>query len=482
MTLYDQKFGAQSRMPNTQVIAPTAPKAPVVSPATPNAKTKPNSVLAAVTKRRSTLAYGALVTFSFLYYARPEDFIPGMAAVPVGKISGGIAFAGLLLSWGRLKGKVPLVIKLVLVLLVHMCITIPLAFWRGGAYDVVVNQFSKAAIVALLVSMIVNSLDELRRLLWVQAGSVAVMTIASIIVHPSAPGGGTLRLWGLGGVFSNPNDFAINIAINFPLCLAFFFWTKGVLKKLLWGSSLLFLMYGVIATYSRSGLIAMVICFMICVWEFGIRGKRPQIVAAAIFVLLVGVGVAITTPRYVARVSTLVEGGDVAGSADHGSLDARRELLKESIRVTFQHPLFGVGPGNFQAYTESWHVTHNTYTELSSETGFPGLILFLTILVLTFRNLSKIKKSAAHQASPQIRLFTNALRAGLAAYIVGAAFASTAYNLFPYFMVAYVAALSKVSTSLDLAQDKQSVGTSLNSRNPQNSYGKQEQHALAWTR
>ena len=219
MTFYDQKFGNATRPPKAEVIVPKTPvaAAPALKP----------SFAEAVTKRRGTVAYGALVTFSFLYYARPEDFIPGMAAIPVGKISGGLALAGLILSWGRLKGKMPLAIKLVLVLLVHMCITIPFAFWRGGAYDVVVNQFSKAAMVALLISMIVSSIGELRRLLWVQATAVSVMTIASILVHPSAPSGGSTRLWGLGGVFSNPNDFAINIAINFPLCLAFLLGAKG---------------------------------------------------------------------------------------------------------------------------------------------------------------------------------------------------------------------------------------------------------------
>lgn len=471
MTFYDQKFGTPSRTPKARVIAP---KAPPLAPSQTTTVTAPDP-------SRNSLAYIALVAFSFLYFARPEDFIPGMALIPVGKISGGLALLGLLVSWQKLGGKMPLAIKLVLVLLVHMCLTVVFAFWRGGAFEVVRDEFSKAAIVAVLVSMIVVSIRQWRQLLWVQAVSVSVMTIASIIVHPAGLGRGT-RLWGLGGVFSNPNDFAINIAINFPLCLAFFFWTKGVLKKLLWGTALLFLLYGVIATYSRSGLIAMVICFMICIWEFGIKGKRPQIVVGAILVVMAGSAVAISNPKYVARLSTLVEGGDVENSGDNGSLDARRELLMESIRVTLQHPVFGVGPGNFQAITQSWHVTHNTYTELSSETGLPGLGLFLAILFLTFRSLKGIRQSPAHKSDPQIQLFTSAMNAGSYAYVVGACFASTSYSLFPYFMVAYVSALYKICLSSDPPQDQLPAGTSLNSRNSQSSYGKQKQHALAGAR
>src|SRR6185437_12151444 len=188
--------------------------------------------------------------------------------------------------------------------------------WRGGAYQVIRDDFSKAVISALLISMIVSSLSELRKLLWVQAAAITIMTLASIIIHPG-PGG--MRMWGLGGVFSNPNDFAINIAINFPLCIAFLLAAKGVLRKLIWTFAILVMVYGVIATYSRSGFIAMVICLIICVWEFGIRGKRPQVLIAAVVMVMLGVGLAITTPRYVLRLKTLV-GGDTAGTLDHGSM------------------------------------------------------------------------------------------------------------------------------------------------------------------
>jgi len=203
---------------------------------------------------------------------------------------------------------------------------------------------------------------------------------------------------------------------------------------------------------------------------------------AAILVVMAGGAFALTTPKYIARIQTLVEGGDVEGSGDNGSLDARRELLMQSIQTSFRYPIFGVGPGNFQAYTRSWHVTHNTYTQLSSETGFPGLALFLAILFLTFRSIRAIRKTPSYRDDPQIRLFASALNAGAGAYIVGALFASTAYTLFPYFVVAYVSALYKICSSPGTSHDKQPVGTSLNSKNTRNSYGKQEQHVLAGTR
>ena len=38
-----------------------------------------------------------------------------------------------------------------------------------------------------------------------------------------------------------------------------------------------------------------------------------------------------------------------------------------------------------------WHYTHNSYTELSSETGFPGLFLFLFAFYRGYKGLSTIR-------------------------------------------------------------------------------------------
>src|ERR1700756_3890858 len=229
-------------------------------------------VTAPAQARRATLAYRALVLFSVIYFYRPEDFIPGLSYVPLGKIAGGIALAALIFGVKRTeRGKIPLEGKILLFLLVHLLLTIPTAFWRGGAFDTVINKFSKGVIIALLISLVVTKMSGLRRLLYIQASAVAIITIASLLVHHTEDG----RLMGIQqGILENPNDLAINIAINFPLCMAFMLAAKGGMRKLLWGFGLLSMTYAVVATYSRSGMIAMVVTLLICMWEFGIKGKR----------------------------------------------------------------------------------------------------------------------------------------------------------------------------------------------------------------
>src|SRR5262249_19044038 len=115
--------------------------------------------------------------------------------------------------------------------------------------------------------------------------------------------------------------------------------------------------------------------------------------------------------------------------------------------LTLTHPIFGVGPGNFPAVTNSWRVAHNTYTELSAEAGIPALLLFLYFLFLAFRNLGKVRKTQGFVENKEIQLFTSAMWASLAAYLVGAMFSSTEYQMFPYFMVAYTTALYRIASA-----------------------------------
>jgi O-antigen ligase len=396
-------------------------------------------------KSRPTLAYRALVVFTFLYYARPEDLIPGLHSIPVGKISGGLALVGLIagLAGNKIKNKLPLEMKLLLAMFAQLVLSIPFAYWRGGAFDTVFNKFSKVVITALLVVLIVESIQQLRTLLFIQAASVAIVTSLSIIIHP----GGFWRLHGLtGGILDNPNDLAINIAINWPLGLAFLLCTKGPIKKGLWGLGLLGMLYGVICTYSRSGMMALIVCLLVCLWEFGVRAKRFHVLALAGILAVIGVGVAISTPRYVLRIMSIYE-GDIHGARDRGSWEARHEILEQSIDLAIHNPMFGVGPGNFPSATQSWVVAHNTFTELAAEAGFPALLLFLIILGLAFRNLHRARRMR-HRKNDEVQVFASAMWASLAAYLVGAAFSSTEYNLFVYFMVAYTSVLYRLAQAV----------------------------------
>ncbi|HEV2402544.1 MAG TPA: O-antigen ligase family protein [Candidatus Sulfotelmatobacter sp.] len=391
--------------------------------------------------RRRPVVYFALVVFFLLYYYRPEDFIRPLAAVPLAKIAAIFGFVALLVGMFRdATLSVPKAIKILWLLLIQMMLSIPFAIWRGGAFSTVFDKFAKGVVVALIVSMAVVTIWELRRLLWIQVSAVALVTFFSIgLRHYNQEG----RLSGIQeSILSNPNDLAINIAISFPLCLAFMLKSRGV-RRIIWGIGLAVMALGVVLTSSRSGLLALLLSIAISVWEYGIKGKRRQLVAVTALASVLGLGVALASSHYRARLESIFL-GNVEGSGDKGSLAARRALLEKSLWVAVTHPVFGVGPGCFPIVDKSWHVAHNAYTEIAAEVGFPALILFLASLWAAFENIALIRKSEYYEHNSDFKLFTQALWAGLVGYMAGSLFASTEYNLYPYFMIGYTCALVRI--------------------------------------
>ena len=417
------------------------------------------------TPARRPFVYGALVAFAFLYYYRPEDFIPGLVYVPMAKITA--IFAILALGVGLLSGgkiKIPRAVQLLWLLLFQMTLCVPLAMWPGGAFSMIFDRFSKAVVSAMLISMAVVTVRELRKLLWIQVSAVSLVVFFSLALRHMTNDG---RLKGIQkSILENPNDLAINIAISFPIALVFMLNAKG-LKKLIWCVALVLMPIAIVLTYSRSGLLAFILTLVVCVWEYGIKGKRRYLVATVFGLLLLGFALSMTSSHYRARVESIVL-GNIEGSDDKGSLDARKALLKKSLYVAATHPFFGVGPGCFILVDKGWVIAHNSYSELAAESGFAGLILFLLTLAAAFKNIRQVRKTPWYEQDAEVRLFTQALWSGLVAYMLAACFASTEYNLYPYFMVGYTCAMVRI-TSQPLP-DKKRDGKNILTKTPYDRY------------
>jgi O-antigen ligase len=101
---------------------------------------------------------------------------------------------------------------------------------------------------------------------------------------------------------------------------------------------------------------------------------------------------------------------DLEASAT-SSTESRRELLRNSIKFTLQHPLFGVGPGMFFTMAEdadakfngkrkgTWQGTHNSYTQVSSELGIPGALACVAVIFLSVRKSAALTKTNGRAAT-----------------------------------------------------------------------------------
>ena len=382
-------------------------------------------------------AYVSLLLFMVVYCARPEDWIPGLSHVPFAKITGVLAWLALMFSLRQVRYSFPReVIYLALLAGQLFLASLMSPVWRGGAVQQTLD-FAKVVLIVIVMSVALTTASRLRRLIFVQAASVAVIAAVAVWKGRSLVG----RLEGtFGGNYSNPNDLALAIVISLPLCLALLFLSRSRLWKAAWALAMVVMLYVIFLTGSRGGFISLIVVAGVCLWEFAIRGRRRYLFLIA---GLAGVTLWLSSSGMLAgRLNgTFNSQEDVASAYD--SAQARQDLFWRSVAVTKQHPFFGVGPGNFEELSGSWHVTHNSYTQMSSEGGMPALILYALILWFGFKNVRATKRFG--RAQRELVILAGGLQAGLAGYVVGSVFASTAYQFFPYLLVSYTTALFSIA-------------------------------------
>jgi O-antigen ligase len=305
--------------------------------------------------------------------------------------------------------------------------------WKGGAISYTLD-FAKVWIVWILTFLAVTNFERLRRILYIQSGAVAVISVVSIVL-----GHGKSRLEGvIGGIYSNPNDLAFAIVLTLPFCLAFLLTAKRVLAKLCWSGAILVMGLTLFMTASRAGFIALVISGTVCMWHFGVKGRRFYLIAVSVLgviILLVVAG-----GPMVKRMAAI--GGNVGSREQtqaYESYEERRYLNNKAIEGIKQYPVLGLGARNFETYSGVWKDVHMTYLQVAVEGGIPCLIFYLLFLASGFRNLRVLRRT--RNLDVQMTLFVGGLHGSLIGFVIGALFAPVAYQFFPYFTVAYTSAL-----------------------------------------
>jgi len=389
-----------------------------------------------------------LSAFYFVYCTRPEDWIRVLAIIPIAKVTA----IGVILTFalGSKQGRrrlrdLPIEAHYLLALIGTLTLSSVLSpIWRGGALNRTMD-FSKVYIAWALTFLLVTNMRRLRRIVYIQAFSLPIIcTIAVVKGHSIA------RLEGvIGGIYSNPNDFAFAIVLSYPFCFMFLLTTRGV-RKVFWLVGMLAMAGALVLTASRGGFITLLITGVVGLWHFGIRGKRYSLIAAtalvAAIVLAVAGGPLMT--RFTAIWSD--NPGTKQEATARNSYEDRKYLMERALEGFAHYPILGMGTRNFEVYSLDWHEVHMTYLEIAVEGGIFGLTFYMLFFRRGFRNLHVLLKRK--DLSKDVQMMTWALHCSLVGFVVGALFAPEAYVYFPFFSVGYTSALYAIVREQDRAR------------------------------
>ena len=336
---------------------------------------------------------------------------------------------------------------------IWLLLALPLSEWRTGSFTLLINYFPRSFMYLFYIAACTISVRQCRQFL--QALSLGVFVVLFscfkfggyeddrfIIPHSL--------------VFANPNELALQLALGIAY-MTFFFFTGSKILKLVSGVGIVLSLSYMLKTGSRAGLIAIAVIAVVIVLYS--RYKVPLIVMG----LLVGIVaflllppatrdrlMFVTADTETAQVSSELEAAAVA------SQDSRQRLLRQSIKLTFTHPLLGVGPDQFpvaaageaqkQGTRAAWLGTHNSYTQVSSEAGLPAFFFYTAALWLSLRmNFRRYKRTEARKDLVDIRGMSFSLFLASLVYAIVTFFFHLAYGTYLPILLGLTIALELAS-------------------------------------
>jgi O-antigen ligase len=334
-----------------------------------------------------------------------------------------------------------------------MILAVPFSSWKGGSVDVVMG-FLKAQIGLLFVmGGVAMTWKECRAIICTIAlGAVFLIFTARIFLDFSDES----RLSGF-GTMGNSNDYAALLLLLLPFLL---FVGLGPKQNLIFRvpalAAAIYGAYQIVATASRGAIVAIGVTALFVLWK---GEPKLRVATAALIPLGAIVSIVLLPSTTLDRLASFSQNTSTQEASE--SAQSRVYLLRKSIEFTLEHPFFGVGPGQFQNFEGktsreegargSWHSTHNVFTQVSSEYGLPGMILFVASLVGTFRILDESLREARRRSLQQVAFGVFCLMSSFIAFTTAAAFLNLAYAFyFPAFTGLAVTVYSAVRLDSEL--------------------------------
>lgn len=280
--------------------------------------------------------------------------------------------------------------KLLRILIAYSILTVPFVEWPGSVVKVGLPNLIKAVVFYYFTIAFVKTEQDLKRFIFVFLVCQVLRILEPLYLHvtqgywgsrASMSGGWEFleRLAGSPYDTVNPNGLAFIICTILPFLY--------FMRELSWKHQLAFiilvpiLLYTLMLTGSRSGLIALLIVFVLILVK---SKRRIPLLVAGIVAVVVGFS-NLSSDMQDRYLSTFGKGEKNVATAEE-----RIEGTEEQLRVVFHRPIFGHGLGT--SAEANYHFTsagpyegkdlpaHNLYLEIAQELGLVGLLIFILFI------------------------------------------------------------------------------------------------------
>ena len=275
------------------------------------------------------------------------------------------------------------------------------------------NLFLVRLVMFVLVTVIMTSSRHLERLVSTLLVANVGLLITAALVRSGAFGEERITISQnferTGALVQNPNELAFTLTTMLTLAIMTFLRARSLLVRTLVLALAAADLFFIMATLSRSGFISLCVVLAFLVFKL-----TSNVRAVAVILVLVLCGALMVPDALFERFGKIDQVRDVD----------RFQIMRVGLAMSMDHPLLGVGLGNYVPVFSSYNVSnmkreapaHNMYLDLAAQMGIPALLLYLTVLAITWRGLWRMESRM--RAEGRTRSFPFLLNLAIQAFFV----------------------------------------------------------------
>lgn len=260
------------------------------------------------------------------------------------------------------------------------------------------------------------------------------------------------------GPVGDANYFARVLLLALPIAAFLGVGVKAGAARVAYAGAAVVIAFAVLFTYSRGGILTLAVIVALLVLARRVRVSAVNAILAALLVIAL---LPTNVGQRALTMVPLIEGGAIDSSAEKRWL-----LLSAGFRIWSDHPILGVGAGNFgnrypqYANLVGWGGTdyipagvrqypHNLYLELAVEMGLLGLLMFVSMIVAALLGLNRSRQILLARGDAANAALVTAIAIAIVGYLAASVFLHSGYERYLWLMLAFaIAAIRLAGTSL----------------------------------
>ncbi|WAJ70686.1 putative O-glycosylation ligase, exosortase A system-associated [Catenovulum adriaticum] len=311
------------------------------------------------------------------------------------------------------------------------------------------TKFFKVFLLFVFIQLIFKRQLHFETMAWALIFSVSFYGVTEGLKFISSFGNHIIK--GLGGHILQDRNY-LALAMNMVLPFLFYFIRKPGLHpqlKLILIGIFACNVIAILGSYSRSGLIGLIVIFFMLT-----RYSKQRVKILVVTSIIVITAIQFLPDAWFDRMNTIE-----SAAQDDASFLGRVAAWKVSAAIAFDNPLLGGGfkaVENYDIWLEKMYkysggflgeiddygyakAAHSLYFQLLGDHGFGGLFIYLFLLFVTYLKLRKVIKS--HDKNEWPRQYAEMMMISFAVYVVAGSTISVAVTDHPFAMFAMASCL-----------------------------------------